>query len=94
MQLSNQIDFCVNLDDRAPLADWGGSELIIRLQAGSIPAGRISPPVKPLTNSLPCLTLAKPPPPTTPQAFPPPVRAPRHPLLPLGDKFLPAYPWD
>jgi hypothetical protein len=27
----------------APLADWGGSELIIRFQAGSIPARRISP---------------------------------------------------
>ena len=27
---------------QAPLADWGGSELIIRLQAGSIPAGRTS----------------------------------------------------
>ncbi|CAC5344275.1 hypothetical protein PLAN_40690 [Planktothrix rubescens CCAP 1459/22] len=25
----------------APLADWGGSELIIRLQTGSIPVGRI-----------------------------------------------------
>lgn len=25
---------------QAPLADWGGNELIIRLQAGSIPAGR------------------------------------------------------
>ena len=24
-----------------PLADWGGSELIIRFQAGSIPAERI-----------------------------------------------------
>lgn len=24
----------------APLADWGGSELIIRLQTGSIPVGR------------------------------------------------------
>lgn len=28
------------LTAQAPLADWGGSELIIRLQAGSIPAGR------------------------------------------------------
>ena len=26
----------------APLADWGGSELIIRLQTGSIPVGRTS----------------------------------------------------
>ncbi len=29
-----------NLVKQAPLADWGGNELIIRLQAGSIPAGR------------------------------------------------------
>ena len=28
------------IKDKAPLADWGGSELIIRFQTGSIPVGR------------------------------------------------------
>ena len=30
----------LHCQERAPLTDWGGSELIIRLQAGSIPARR------------------------------------------------------
>jgi hypothetical protein len=33
------------------LADWGGNELIIRLQAGSIPAGRTQFDNKPRNNS-------------------------------------------
>ncbi len=38
--MSYKIDNCQFLS-QAPLADWGGSELIIRFQTGSIPVGRI-----------------------------------------------------